>query len=103
MKNEISSPILSSLWLEYEDEQGKRLASPDLVVPAHCLVVECKRTYTPEADAQLALVYGPLLERLFGGTWRFVVASQFWAGPPKDLIGSFLDAGAGLNYYLRHH
>jgi hypothetical protein len=103
LKNETSSPILCSQWLEFEDETGKHLASPDIVLPAERIVVECKRTYTQEADAQLGLVYGPLLECLYGGPWRLVVAAQHWAGPEQPLLGTFLDAKPGMNYYLRHH
>lgn len=101
MRQETSSTILSSVWLEWEDEQGRHLAAPDLIVPDLRIAVECKRTYTPEADAQLALLYEPLLSFLWPGQWRLIAASQHWAGDEKPLIGSFLDAAPGLNYYLR--
>lgn len=91
------------MWLEFEDENGRGLCSPDLVLPDLRIVVEAKRTYTLEADAQLSLLYAPVLERLWPGPWRLIVACQHWAGEEKPLLGSFLDAKPGLNYYLRHH
>lgn len=87
--------------MEFSDEAGTHLASPDIVVPELRLVVECKRTYTEVADAQLMLLYHPLLVRLWPGDWKMVVAAQFWAGPEKPLIDEILDAKSGMNYYLR--
>jgi hypothetical protein len=87
--------------LEYADEKGVHLASPDLVVPELRLVVECKRTYTRVADAQLLCLYHPLLVRLWPGDWKMVVACQLWAGDEKPLIDEIVDAKPGLNYFLR--
>ncbi len=94
---------MSSPWIEWEDDAGKHLASPDLICPELRIAVEAKRTYTEAADAQLALLYRPLLEALWPGPWALIVAAQQWAGPERKLIGSLLDARPGLNYYLRHH
>lgn len=72
-----------------------------MVVPEDKILVECKRTYTPEADAQLKLLYEPLVNFLWPGDWKLIVACQFWAGEEKELIGSFRSAKPGLNYFLR--
>lgn len=92
--------VLYQIWLKYWDSNGEGWASPDIVVPELRLVVECKRTYTPAADAQLLLVYKPLLDRLWPADWRMVAASQFWQGPEKPLIHSLQDAGVGMNYWI---
>lgn len=86
--------------MRYLDQHGEGFASPDIVVPEERLLIECKRTYTPEADAQLMLVYKPLVDRLWPGGWRLVAACRFWAGEPKRLIASPLDAAVGMNYYI---
>jgi len=89
------------VWFQYEDNKGTHLACADHVLPDEKMMVECKRTYTPEADAQLSLVYGPLANFLWPGDWKLVVACKFWEGEEKPLIGTFGEAKPGLNYLLR--
>lgn len=96
-----TAPILSQTWLKYSDASGEGWASPDLIIPRERLLIECKRTYTAEADAQLLLVYAPLVEMVWpGGGWRLVVAVKNWAGEAKPLVLSPLQAAQGLNYYI---
>ncbi len=76
------------------------MACFDIVIPEERVLIECKRTYTQEADAQLLLVYKPLVDRLWPGGWRLVAACKNWAGEAKPLIASPLDAAVGMNYYL---
>jgi hypothetical protein len=87
--------------LEFIDNKGRHLASPDIVLPELRIAVEVKRTYTPEADAQLQLLYLPLLKFIWPGEWKLIVACQFWAGEEKELISTFLSAQPGMNYLLR--
>jgi hypothetical protein len=86
--------------VRFSDQDGEGLASPDIVIPEERLLIECKRTYTREADAQLLLVYRPLVDRLWPGGWRLVAASQFWAGEAKPLLSTPFEAAVGMNYYL---
>ena len=100
LRQRTKSPVLSQIWVKYSDQDGDGWAAPDIVLPEERLLIECKRTYTREADAQLLLVYKPLVDRLWPGSWRMVAACQFWAGDPKPLIMSPFDAAIGLNYYI---
>lgn len=92
--------VLCQTWVRYFDEHGEGLACPDIIIPELRLLIECKRTYTPAADAQLLYVYKPLVDRLWPADWRCVAASRFWAGEPKKLIDSPFQAQVGINYYL---
>ena len=95
-----TSPILSQLWIRYSDKHGQQLACPDIVIPRELILIECKRTYTQEADAQLWLLYLPLVNRLWPGSWKLVVVCKYWAGPVKRLIPCPLDASVGINYCM---
>jgi hypothetical protein len=93
---------LHNPWINYEDDFGEQFACPDIVLPDQGLVIECKLTYTPIADMQLAQLYLPLVRHIWGDTsWRLVVACKRWAGAPKKLIASPERAtGTEINYWL---
>lgn len=93
-------PILSQVWMRYSDKEGSHLACADIVLPGEMILIECKRTYTREADAQLSLLYLPLVSRIWPGSWKLVVVCKYWAGPVKPLIDCPLRAGVGLNYCM---
>ncbi|HXJ94233.1 MAG TPA: hypothetical protein VMT20_15400 [Terriglobia bacterium] len=81
---------LHNPWIEFEDANGSGFACPDIVLPERKLIVECKLTYTPVADMQLAGLYLPLAKAVWGeGDWRLVVACKRWAGAPKRLLAGF--------------
>lgn len=101
LEKRTTARVLSQTWVRYSDAKGSGWACPDIVIPDARIIIECKRTYTPEADAQLVLVYWPLVERLWpGGGWKLVAAAKNWAGDYRPLIASPLAASVGLNYYL---
>lgn len=68
--------VLCNPWFEFADEQGLGRAQPDAVVLADGLVgiIECKRTFRPEAVKQLEDLYLPL-------------ARHYWSNAPvKGII-----------------
>ena len=55
-------------WFSFEDRNGTGMCSPDHVAvfpQGRMLVVESKLTYTPEADFQLAHLYGPIISEFY--------------------------------------
>ena len=100
LRRRTKSPILSQTWVRYSDQHGEGWACPDIIIPEERILIECKRTYTREADAQLLLVYKPLVDRLWPGSWRMIVACKFWAGPIRPLIADPFEAPIGLTYYI---
>lgn len=87
--------------MEFEDSKGKHKACADIVIPEEALIIECKRTYTEEADAQLWLLYLPLVSRIWPASYRLVVACQYWQGPEKlPLVACPLQASVGISYCL---
>lgn len=86
--------------MQYHDEEGKHYCAADIVFPELRLVVECKRTWTEKAEAQLQLLYMPLLARLWPGLWSGVVVCKFWNGPAKPLLKDLLKAPPGVSHYI---
>jgi hypothetical protein len=93
---------LHNPWIAYEDATGEHVACPDIVLPEQKIVIECKLTYTPIADMQLAQLYLPLVKHIWGDApWKLIVACKRWAGAPKKLITSpAFAAGSEVNYWL---
>lgn len=62
----VSTSYLPSPWIEFEDNSGRRICSPDglLLNPQFSVVVEIKIRHMPEAYHQLRKVYQPVVERL---------------------------------------
>lgn len=100
LSRQTTCPILNSVWMRFHDRDGSHLACADIVVPEMLIGIEVKRTYTREADAQLLLLYLPLLSRIWPGSWKLVVMCKFWDGPVKPLIDHPFQASVGLNYCI---
>jgi hypothetical protein len=62
-------------WFEFLDRHGVGCCSPDLILVGSRLVfaLECKLTAVPQADAQLAGLYLPVLAHHFGREARGIV------------------------------
>ncbi len=62
-------------WFEFSDRHGLGYCSPDLILVGSRLIValECKLTAVPEADAQLADLYLPILAHHYGREARGIV------------------------------
>jgi len=54
-------------WLRFCDANGTGYCSPDILLwkPPALIVLECKLTWTPEAEAQLTGLYCPILAHLY--------------------------------------
>lgn len=62
-------------WFEFLDTHGLGYCSPDLILPTRgpIYVLECKLTAVPEADAQLAHLYLPVVAHYTGREARGIV------------------------------
>lgn len=54
-------------WIRFEDSTGKHYAQPDIFIVGEKRIwlIEVKLSQTPNAFAQMRLLYKPLLEKLF--------------------------------------
>ena len=100
LRKKTKHPVLSETWVRYWDQSGEHYCSPDIIIPDLRIVVECKLTRTKEAEAQLQLLYGPVLSWLWPGSWSLVVAAKYWAGDERRVLACPLDAEIGLNFYV---
>lgn len=64
---------IHGLWVEFSDINGRGFCQPDLVIKdvahagrTHTVVLESKITWTPNGHGQVAELYAPVLERLWG-------------------------------------
>lgn len=78
-------PLMTSIWVEYEDGNGKGIAAPDAVIlrraPALSLVIEVKLTRSADGPVQLSQLYLPLCQHLWPGRrWGLVHVFKHWAG-----------------------
>ena len=60
----IGRSALDGPWFAFRDLNGNGFCQPDFVInlPSIAIVLECKYTWTPEAFAQIELLYLPVLE-----------------------------------------
>lgn len=60
----IGRSALDGPWFAFRDLNGNGFCQPDFVInlPSIAVVLECKYTWTPEAFAQIELLYKPVLE-----------------------------------------
>jgi hypothetical protein len=94
--------VISGLWLRFEDDNGLGWAQPDLLVPEENLLVECKLSFTREAEGQISKLYAPLVERLWGRSPRLVCCCKFArAEGPEAPIADWSQASPGLSWLLR--
>jgi len=62
---DLDSVLYGEMWLEYEDDNGYGMCSPDIVLDLEdrILVLECKLTQTETARLQIFQLYAPVLSR----------------------------------------
>jgi len=97
-----SARVISGLWLRFEDANGLGWAQPDILVPEENLLVECKLSFTREAEGQISLLYAPLVERLWGRSPKLVCCCKFArAEGPKAPIADWGEASPELSWMLR--
>jgi len=59
----IGRSALAGPWFQFRDVNGEGFCQPDFVInlPSVAVILECKYTWTPEAFAQIELLYAPVL------------------------------------------
>lgn len=75
----IGRSALDGPWFSFRDREGHGYCQPDFVInlPSVAVVLECKYTWTPEAFAQIELLYLPVLELALGKpTFGFQVCKR---------------------------
>lgn len=64
----IGRSALDGPWFQFRDSNGAGFCQPDFIInlPSVAVILECKYTWTPEAFAQIELLYRPVLELALG-------------------------------------
>lgn len=64
----IGRSAMDGPWFSFRDSGGTGFCQPDFVInlPSVVVVLECKYTWTPEAFAQIELLYVPVLKLALG-------------------------------------
>lgn len=82
--------VIRNPWFNYIDSLGSRVCSPDCVVDdgsGILVVVECKLTFVPNAQAKLMNLYVPIVEQIFGKPARgLVVCKHLGSAPLPNLV-----------------
>lgn len=75
----IGRSALDGPWFQFRDLNGNGFCQPDFVInlPSVAVILECKYTWTPEAFAQIELLYLPVVaEALKKPTFGFQVCKR---------------------------
>lgn len=94
----IGRSALAGPWFEFRDSGGAGFCQPDFVInlPSVAIVLECKYTWTPEAFAQIELLYMPILKMALGKpTFGLQVCKRLLPAASRDskVVGTL---GSGL-------
>lgn len=78
-------PLMTSIWIQYEDANGRGVACPDAVIlrtpPDLSIVIEVKLTRAADGPVQLAQLYLPLVQAIWPDRrWALVHLFKNWAG-----------------------
>jgi len=92
-------------WFEFEDANGLGMCQPDfLTLRAGVVVIlECKYTWTPEAEDQLLDLYGPVVGMALGvPTAGMVICKNLTREvPPEAVFETFGEALGSALYWSR--
>lgn len=86
-------------WIEFEDQNGRGFAQPDLffILRGEVVCLEAKLRWVPEGHSQGELLYKPLLEEIFRLPCRVVVVCKVltpWV-PRERVFSRLADALRG--------
>ena len=97
----------SGPWYQFRDLNGDGWCQPDLVLfgTKSLLVIECKLTWTPEAESQLRDLYVPVLELAHGQKPRALIVCRHLTrlSPQVQVHGDLRSAlGSPHKYPILH-
>lgn len=76
-------------WFQYWDAKGDGYCSPDILLAdgQTTVIIECKLTWTPNAEAQIRELYAPVIEMAFKRpTIGIVITRHLTPATPQDTL-----------------